>query len=316
MWSEAARTSASSSVGTPHPQHLDALAHEHRVDALVRVLGGGGELPAPGPYRPRVAQPPRHVPEGFPLGPLVEVAPDEDVRGSQPLRPFRQQPGLREPFVLRQTQVAAHDAEARGAEPHDGRREPAPVQPGGERQQDVLGALDGRAQRAEQRGPGGGRAAGEGDEPGGTGEAGKGLAPAEEARGLLDQDEVGIAGADDTAERGGVVAHRADVVAEDPYDGRAVLLGTGRGQALGRGGAHGAQANHSPPTRDHGPREAGPAPRGAGCRPAASGTAPRRQALVRGGFSPGGPGRRRRRVLPCCRAGRRGPGRAGARRRR
>ncbi|CAM5646007.1 hypothetical protein STENM327S_05990 [Streptomyces tendae] len=62
---------------------------------------------------------------------------------------------------------------------------------GGEREQHVLGALHGGPQGAEQRGSGGGTAAGEEDQVGRGGEPGD-LRQRKRAGGLLEEDEVGL----------------------------------------------------------------------------------------------------------------------------
>lgn len=77
--------------------------------------------------------------------------------------------------------MTAQYAEPGAPEADDRRREAAAVLAGGEREEDVLGVFDGRAQGAQEGGAGGGGSAGEEYLAGGGCEAGELLAPAEEA---------------------------------------------------------------------------------------------------------------------------------------
>lgn len=77
--------------------------------------------------------------------------------------------------------MAAEDTDAGAAEADDGGGEAAAVLAGDEREEDVLGPLDGGTEVAENRGAGGGGSAGEDDEVRRAGQAGEFLAPAEEA---------------------------------------------------------------------------------------------------------------------------------------
>lgn len=214
----------------PAAEHLDAAAREHRVDALARCVGRKGVLASPRPYGPAVLEPPGQPPERPPPRYVVEVAGDDGVRGAHRVDMVEQEAGLGQPLLVPQAQVAAHHREPGPGDPHHRRGQPPPVQPGGERQEDVVGPLHRGAQGAEQQGSCRGGSAAEDHQVGRGGESGGGLAPAEEARGLLDAHQVGCAGPDDAGQCVGVVAQRADVVAEHPDDGRTVRLGAGLGQ--------------------------------------------------------------------------------------
>ena len=78
------------------------------------------------------------------------------------VEPVQQHPGLRVALVASAGSDGSSSSPIRApADPYHRRGEAAPVQAGGERQQDVLGALHGGAQRAEQQRPGRGGAAGQ-----------------------------------------------------------------------------------------------------------------------------------------------------------
>ena len=100
-------------------------------------------------------------------------------------------------------------------------------------------------------GAGRGRAPAEHHEVGLRGQPRRVLAPAEEPRGLLDEDQVGVAGPDHPGQRLLVVAQRADVVAEHPDHGRTVGLRTDLRQGgVGSMPATYAAARRSPKGHD------------------------------------------------------------------
>ncbi|CAM5475987.1 hypothetical protein SPURM210S_01091 [Streptomyces purpurascens] len=199
-------------------QHLDALGREDRVDALVGVGGGPGVLAAPGRGGPAVGETVGQPAEGAAVRAFVQVTAGDRVLHAHPGEPVEEHAALLVALVLLQREMTAQDAEPGAGEPDDGGGEAAAVQAGGEGQEDVLRAFDRRPERAEDRRSRGCGAAGEDDEVGRAGQAGEFLAPAEETGGFLDEDQVGCAALDDTGQGVCVVAHRADVVAEDPDD--------------------------------------------------------------------------------------------------
>ncbi|EKX66674.1 hypothetical protein STRIP9103_02345, partial [Streptomyces ipomoeae 91-03] len=237
-WQHAARRFAPQVVvgdagvadGHPAAEDLDAGGGQDGVDALMGVGGGGGVLAAPGGGGPAVLEFGGEAFEGAAVGAFVEVAARDRVFHAECGEAVEEHAALFVPLVLLQGEVTGQYAHAGATEADHCRGEAASVQAGGERQQDVLGVLDGGPEAAQKGRAGGRGAAGEGHQAGGRGQPREFLAPAEEAGGLLDEDQIGGAGGDDAGEGGGVVPHGADVVAEDADCCRTVRVGAGLGE--------------------------------------------------------------------------------------
>lgn len=115
-----------------------------------------------------------------PSGRSLRSPPADGVPGAEAREAVEEHAALLVPLVLPQREVAAQDAEAGAPEADDRGGEAAAVLAGGEREQDVLGALDRGAQGAEEGGARRRGAAGEDDLAGGGREPCQFLAPAEE----------------------------------------------------------------------------------------------------------------------------------------
>jgi len=118
-----------------------------------------GDLAAPRRGRVAVLELGGDPGEAWAVGRFVEVPAEDHLRLAHGGDPVQGEPGLVVPLGREEAEVGADDREPGTADPDHGGGEPPLVQPGGVRQQHILGALHIDAQRGHDHRSCGGRPA-------------------------------------------------------------------------------------------------------------------------------------------------------------